>query len=100
MLREQLPRGRLRHGTTAEGDHPALGQRLGDGGALEVAEVRLPVLLEDGGDGPVRGDDALVGVDEGDAEPTRDASSDAGLAGGHRAHQHQRQRISRARHAR
>jgi hypothetical protein len=67
---EQLAGLLVEHRSPAEGEHAVvLGQRGGDGLALERAEVRLAVVDEDLGDRLAGGSglDVVVGVAEGDA---------------------------------
>ena len=93
MAGEPLAGARVEHGAAAEREHAVvLGERRGDRGPLEGAEVRLAGVDEDVGDRAALGRlDVRVGVAE-RRRPSASASrrADRGLAGAHRADQDDR----------
>src|SRR5690606_17099279 len=73
------------HGAAAERHDASTGERLAHDVALEGAEMRFAVLVEDVGDRSMRRHDDLVGVGERYLKGSCDPLADAGLAGAHRA---------------
>ena len=80
----------VQHRATAAGDDPAVpGGHLRGGLGLPPAEARLPLLLEDLGDGHARFFlDVLVQVDKLPVQESGQPAADAGLAAAHKAAQH------------
>jgi hypothetical protein len=74
----------VEHGAAAERHDAPAGERVVHDVTLEAAEVRFAVLVEDVGDGTVRGHDDLIGVGEVNLESPRHALADTGLARSHR----------------
>ena len=88
--REELAGRRVEHRAPAEREHSVVrGQRLAHGLRLQRAEVRLAVVDEDVGDGAALGGlDVGVGVAGADVPGGGEQLGDRGLAGAHRADEH------------
>ena len=89
MPGQLLAGGGVEHRSPAQGQHAVvLGQRGGDGGALELAEGSLAVVDEDLGDLPPGARlDVVVGVAHGHAPALGQQRGHGGLPGAHRAHE-------------
>jgi hypothetical protein len=87
---EQVAGARVEDRPTAQRQHPVVGgERLGDGLALEVPEVRLTRVHEDVRDRPaLQRLDVGVGVAHRHAPGVGQQGADRRLAGTHRTHQH------------
>ena len=96
MAGEQVAGGRVEHRSPAERQHAVVGgERLGDRLALQVAEVRLAGVHEDVGDrAPLERLDVGVGVARSDAPGVGQQRADGGLAGAHRADEHDREPVT------